>query len=71
MIQFQCEALLTLISPPLPSFQVEEVLQESAEMPKSRPSMADRYIQPELPEQGKSPSLIEAVTTMRSKLNIF
>jgi len=51
--------------------QVEEVLQESAEMPKSRPSMADRYIQPELPEQGKSPSLIEAVTTMRSKLNIF
>lgn len=51
--------------------QVEEVLQESAEMPKSRPSMTDRYIQPELPDQGKSQSLIEAVTTMRSKLNIF
>ena len=40
-------------------------------MPKSRPSMTDRYIQPELPDQGKSQSLIEAVTTMRSKLNIF
>lgn len=49
--------------------QVEEVLSES-ELPKSRPSTMDHYVQPELPQK-KSSTLMDAVTIMRSKLSPF
>ena len=51
--------------------EVEDILQEEAEMPKTRVSIgAEQYMQPELPEKKKTQGLIDAVTSMRSKLRV-